>query len=68
VTVTSFTLSDTTFHFFNATPAEALRRAKQAGGDKDVRLGGGVATVREFLDGVVAARSWRRRAPPDLQC
>ena len=26
----SFTLSDTTFHFLNATPAEALRQAKQA--------------------------------------
>ena len=46
----SFTLSDTTFHFLDATPAEALRRAKQAADGKDVRLGGGVATVREFLD------------------
>jgi dihydrofolate reductase len=43
-------LSDTTFHFLNATPAEALRRAKQASNGKDVRLGGGVAIVREFLD------------------
>ena len=31
-------------------PADALRRAKEAAGGKDVRLGGGVATVREFLD------------------
>ncbi len=46
----SFTLSDTTFHFLNATPAEALRQAKQAACGLDVRLGGGVATVREFLD------------------
>src|SRR5580700_7270004 len=45
-----FTLSDTTFHFLDATPAEVLRRAKQAASGKDVRLGGGVATVREFLD------------------
>jgi dihydrofolate reductase len=43
-------VSDTTFHFLNATPTEALRRAKQATRGKDVRLGGGVATVREFLD------------------
>jgi dihydrofolate reductase len=46
----SFTLSDTTFHFLNVTPAEALREAKQAANGKDVRLGGGVATIREFLD------------------
>ena len=46
----SFTLADTTFHFIDATPAEALRQAKQAADGKDVRLGGGVATVREFLD------------------
>jgi dihydrofolate reductase len=46
----SFTLADTTFHFLDATPAEALQRAKEAAEGKDVRLGGGVATVREFLD------------------
>jgi len=46
----SFTLSDTTFHFIDADPAEALRQARAAAGGKDVRLGGGVATVREFLD------------------
>ncbi|MEZ5209422.1 MAG: dihydrofolate reductase family protein [Acidimicrobiales bacterium] len=33
-----------------ATPAEALERARQAADGKDVRLGGGVATVRAFLD------------------
>lgn len=46
----SFSLSDTTFHFINASPAEALERAKQAADGKDVRLGGGVATVREFIE------------------
>lgn len=46
----SFSLADTTFHFIDASPAEALETAKQAAGGKDVRLGGGVATVREFLD------------------
>jgi dihydrofolate reductase len=44
------TLSDTTFHFLDATPAEALRQAKEAADGKDVRLGGGVTTIREFLD------------------
>ena len=44
----SFTLADTTFHFLDATPAEALQQAKDAAEGKDVRIGGGVATVREF--------------------
>ena len=46
----SFTLSDTTFHFIDAPPAEALQQAQEAAGGRDVRLGGGVATVPEFLD------------------
>ena len=46
----ALTLSDTTFHFLNATPAGALRQAKEAADGKDVRLGGGVTTIREFLD------------------
>lgn len=46
----SFALGDTTFHFVEATPAEALRRAAAAANGKDVRLGGGVATVRQFLE------------------
>ncbi|MEV6326840.1 dihydrofolate reductase family protein [Streptomyces sp. NPDC051909] len=45
----SFTLSDTTFHFVDADPAAALEMAKEAAGGKDVRLGGGVTTIREFL-------------------
>ena len=39
----------TTFHFIDAAPAEALRVAKEAAGDLDVRIGGGPSTVREFL-------------------
>jgi dihydrofolate reductase len=46
----SISLSDTTFHFLNTTPADALQQAKAAADGKDVRLGGGVETVREFLD------------------
>lgn len=46
----SFTLSDTTFHFLDATPKDALARALEAADGKDVRIGGGVATVRAFLD------------------
>ncbi|MFE1266322.1 dihydrofolate reductase family protein [Streptomyces sp. NPDC058758] len=46
----SLTLSDTTFHFLDADPATALERAKGAADGKDVRLGGGVTTIRSFLD------------------
>ncbi|MEU4268185.1 dihydrofolate reductase family protein [Streptomyces sp. NPDC026092] len=46
----SFTLSDTTFHFVDADPATVLAQARDAADGKDVRLGGGAATVREFLD------------------
>lgn len=46
----SFALSDTTFHFIDATPRDALEQARAAAPGKDVRIGGGVTTVREFLD------------------
>lgn len=46
----SFTLADTTFHFVDASPAEALALAVEAADGRDVRIGGGVHTVREFLD------------------
>ncbi|UGQ10898.1 dihydrofolate reductase family protein [Yinghuangia sp. ASG 101] len=39
----------TTFHFVDAAPEEVLRRAKEAAGGLDVRIGGGVSVVREFL-------------------
>ena len=38
----------TTFHFVSD-PHEALERARAAAGDLDVRIGGGVATVRHYL-------------------
>ncbi|TDD90319.1 deaminase [Saccharopolyspora karakumensis] len=46
----SFTLSDTTFHFLDATPQEAVEKAKAAADGKDVRIGGGITTLREFID------------------
>jgi dihydrofolate reductase len=39
----------TTFHFIDATPAEALRLAREAADGLDVRIGGGPSTVRQFL-------------------
>ena len=44
------TVGETTFHFVDATPAEALEQAKAAADGKDVRIGGGVSTVRQFLE------------------
>ncbi len=40
---------DTTFHFVTGGIHEALQLARVAAKDKDVRLGGGVATVRQYL-------------------
>jgi dihydrofolate reductase len=39
----------TTFHFVSDGIHAALERAKKAAGDRDVRVGGGVATIREYL-------------------
>jgi dihydrofolate reductase len=39
----------TTFHFLSATPQEALDRALEVAGGKDVRVGGGPTVVRDFL-------------------
>jgi dihydrofolate reductase len=39
----------TLFHFVTGGSEEALFRAKEAAGDRDVRIGGGVATIREYL-------------------
>ena len=39
----------TVFHFVDASPAEALALAQEAAGDRDVRIGGGPTTVRDFL-------------------
>ena len=39
----------TTFHFIDASPEDALKMAREAAGDLDVRLGGGPSTVRQFL-------------------
>lgn len=39
----------TIFHFVTEGIDEALRRARQAAGAKDVKIGGGVATVRQYI-------------------
>jgi dihydrofolate reductase len=39
----------TTFHFVTGGIHEALERARAAANGKDVRLGGGPATIRQYL-------------------
>ena len=39
----------TVFHFITGGTHEALARAREAAGTKDIRIGGGVSTVRQFL-------------------
>jgi len=39
----------TTFHFVTAGIHDALERARNAAGEKDIRLGGGVATIKQYL-------------------
>ena len=39
----------TTFHFVTDGIERALERARRAAGGKDVRVGGGVATIRQYL-------------------
>lgn len=39
----------TTFHFVTEGPEVALQRAREAAGEKDVRVGGGVHTIQQYL-------------------
>jgi dihydrofolate reductase len=40
----------TTFHFVTEGIHVALERARAAAGDKDIRIGGGVKTIRQYLE------------------
>jgi dihydrofolate reductase len=42
-------MGDTTFHFVTDGAAPALSRALEVAGNQDVHVGGGVATVRDYL-------------------
>lgn len=39
----------TTFHFVTDGIESALRQARESAGGKDIRIGGGVATIRQYL-------------------
>jgi dihydrofolate reductase len=44
----------TTFHFVTGGHREALERAREAAGGKDVRIGGGASTIQQYLrDGLI---------------
>jgi dihydrofolate reductase len=51
----------TVFRFVTGGIEQALQRAQEAAGGKDIRLGGGVATVRQYL----RARLIDENAPGD---
>jgi dihydrofolate reductase len=40
----------TVFHFVTTGIHEAMERAKEAAGEKDVQIGGGVSTIRQYLE------------------
>ena len=40
----------TIFHFVTGGIHEALDRAREAAGDRDIRVGGGAATIRQYLE------------------
>ncbi|MDR5759226.1 dihydrofolate reductase family protein [Caballeronia sp. LZ035] len=42
-------LGGTTFHFITGGIEEALHRAREAGGARDVKIGGGVSTVKQTI-------------------
>ena len=42
-------LGGTTFHFVSGGIEEALQKARAAAGTKDVKIGGGVETVRQYI-------------------
>jgi dihydrofolate reductase len=41
----------TTYHFIDASPAEALETAREAADGRDVRIGAGASVIRDFLAG-----------------
>jgi dihydrofolate reductase len=41
----------TTFHFVNDGIESALFQAREAAGDRDVRIAGGAETIQQYLDG-----------------
>lgn len=62
----SLELGDTTFHFVSGTPQEILDKAKLAANGRDVRLGGGVNTIKQFLEADLVDTMHVSVAPIDI--
>jgi dihydrofolate reductase len=45
----SFSLADTTFHFITDGIHSAMDKAKASANGKDIRIGGGASTIRQYL-------------------
>ena len=66
----------TTFHFVNDGIESALLQAREAAGDRDVRIAGGAETIQEYLDSglidefsiTLAPVLFRHRHPPVRPC
>lgn len=58
----------TTFHFVTEGPHAALDRARKAADGNDVRIGGGVATIRQYLRAGVVDEMHLAVAPVLLGC
>lgn len=56
----------TVFHFVTGGIHEALQRAREAAGAKDIRIGGGVATVRQYLQAGLVDEMHLALAPTPL--
>jgi len=59
-------LGETTFHFVTGGIDEALRGAREVAGDDDIRVSGGVDTIRMFLDAQFIDEMWLAVVPVHL--
>src|SRR3546814_16051541 len=55
----------TTFHFVTGGIHDALKRAREAAGGRDIRIGGGVPTIRQYI-ATDPIRSAARRVGQEL--
>jgi dihydrofolate reductase len=58
----------TTFHFVTDGIASALDKARKAADGKDIRIGGGVSTIRQFLEAGYIDEMHLAVAPVFLGC
>jgi dihydrofolate reductase len=59
-------MGETTFYFVTGGVEDAVRRARDVAGDEDIHVGGGVATIRMFLDAQLLDELWLAIVPVHL--